>query len=363
MSTKQDYYEILGIAKNADFDAIKKAYREAALRHHPDRAPEEKKKEAEEKFKEISEAYAVLSDPQKRALYDQYGHAGIDQKYTYEDIFKEADFRGVFQDLSSFGFGEGLFDQVFGDMGFDLFGRSRKRRTENYDLHVTIQISLEEAARGGEKTIDIPRYDLCSMCSGTGAKPGTQKETCSTCKGSGQVMSVQGNVRFIRSCMECHGEGTIIKSPCTQCQGAGRMSAIRHLKVKIPSGVDSGNRLRIRGEGEGKKGDLYLNVEIKSHPLFERRGDDLITKVNIPLSTAVLGGEVKVPLLLKSITMKIPAGTQSGTIFRIKGNGMPKMYTKKYGDQLVLVNVQIPTSLNQEQKRLMEEFSKASLHD
>jgi molecular chaperone DnaJ len=317
MSTKRDYYEILGISKSASLDEIKRAYREAALKHHPDRAPEAEKKVAEERFKEISEAYAVLSDPQKRALYDQYGHSGIDQRYTHEDIFKGADFSSIFSDLSDFGFGEGLFDHLFGDLGFDLFGRTRKPRKHFYDLQVVMEISLEEAAKGSEKTLTIPRDDPCPLCQG--------------------------------------------KNPnCPKCHGSGKIRVIRNLKVNIPAGVDSGARLRLKGEGEGGLGDLYLVIEVRPHPLFQREGANLIVEKTIPLPIAILGGEIDVPTLFGQAKMKIPAGTQNGQYFRLKGKGIAQLHSEKKGDEFVLITVSIPKHLNAEQKRLMEAFAKAS---
>jgi molecular chaperone DnaJ len=361
MTTKRDYYEILSIPRNASFAQIRKAYREAALRHHPDRVPETEKKSAEEKFKEISEAYAVLSDSKKRALYDQYGHSGIDQKYAYEDIFKGADFNSVFQDLSEFGFGENLFDQIFGDFGFDLAGGRKKGPPRSHDLQVSLDITLEEASQGCEKMISVPRYDPCPTCHGNGVKPGTKKIPCIKCGGKGQIASKQGFMQIIQTCPECRGAGMIFKTACPQCQGEGRIKINRQLNVKIPPGVDSGSKLRVRDEGAGGKSDLYVVIEIKPHPLFTRKGNDLITRVTIPLSIAVLGGEVSVPTLFKKVTMKIPSGTQNGTQFRLKGKGMPKINQHVCGDEYVTVIVAIPTHLTPEQQKLIEAFAKASI--
>ncbi len=360
MSTKRDYYEILGIAKSATLEEIKKAYRESALRYHPDRVPEGEKKEAEEKFKEISEAYAILSDPQKRALYDQYGHSGIDQKYSSEDIFKEANFSDVFQDLSDFGFGEGLFDQIFGDVGVDLFGRRKKGQRRNYDLEVTVEMTLEEAAKGVEKEITVPRHASCEACSGTGAAPGTKKSTCPLCRGAGVISARKGHMQLTQACPECHGSGLVIKTPCPQCHGEGRIKTLRHLRVKIPSGVDTGAQLRVGGEGEEGRGNLYVTIEVKPHPLFERRGDDLLTHKTISLSTAVLGGEVDVPTLFGRVKMKVPPGTQSEKLFRLSGKGMPKKQGTGFGDAYVLVKVKIPSSLTAEQRQLMEAFRQST---
>lgn len=328
MSSKRDYYEILGTKKNASLEEIRKAYREAVLRYHPDRVPTEQKKEAEEKFKEISEAYAVLSDAQKRALYDQYGHAGIDQKYAYEDIFKGTDFNTVFSGLHDYGVGEGLFEELFGDLGFDLFGkmRHRKGRAERgRDLQIAIQITLEEAASGIEKKIAFPRYDICPTCSGTGTQPGMPT------------------------------------TPCPTCYGQGRVEVTRKIAVKVPPGVEEDMTLRIQGEGEAGKharGDLYVIIQIAPHPLFDRKGADLLTEIRISLGTAILGGEMSVPTLQGSAKMKIPPGTQSHSLFRLKGKGMPMPSQRGYGDELVRVIVNIPKAETREQERLIEEFER-----
>lgn len=369
MATKRDYYEILGVKKSASLDEIKKAYREMALRYHPDRVPHEHKKEAEEKFKEISEAYAVLSDSQKRALYDQYGHAGIDQRYAYEDIFKGADFSSVFEDLADFGFGGGLFDEIFSDLGFDIFGgRTRRgaRSRRGRDLEVTIDITLEETANGTEKTITLPRYEVCSTCSGSGAKPGTKKITCPQCKGSGRTVVSSGFFQLAQTCSRCNGEGLIIQTPCPDCRGEGRTKVTHKIKVKIPVGVDTGSHLRVRGEGEAGtagRGDLYVIIEVQRHPVFQRHDNDILTEITISLSKAILGGEVEVPTLNGKVSMKIPAGTQSGKIFRLKEKGIPDVHTRGIGDELVRLNVEIPARLTPEQRKLIEEFARLSGED
>ena len=368
MSTKRDYYEILAVKKNASLDEIKKAYREAALRHHPDRVEHDKKQEAEEKFKEISEAYAVLSDAQKRALYDQYGHSGIDQKYAYEDIFKGADFGSVFQGMGDFGLGGGIFDQIFSDLGYDIFGGrggrgSGSSRRRGRDLQISVGITLEETASGTEKTITVPRYETCATCSGSGAKPGTKKVTCSQCKGSGQTVVSNGFFQLAQTCPRCHGEGSIMQAPCPDCRGEGRTKITRHIKVKVPAGVDTGSNLRVRGEGESGaagKGDLYVIIEILPHNIFERHQNDIATEITISLSKAVLGSEVEVPTLHGHVNMKIPPGTQSARVFRLKEKGIPDLHGRGLGDELVRVNVEIPARLTSEQRRLMEEFARLS---
>ena len=368
MSTKRDYYEILGVKKSATLDEIKKAYRELALRHHPDRVPHEHKKEAEEKFKEISEAYAVLSDAQKRALYDQYGHSGIDQRYAYEDIFKGADFNSIFADMSDFGLGGGIFEQIFSDLGFDIFSTRTSRRggpgRRGRDLEIAVGVTLEEAATGVEKSITVPRYEVCSTCGGSGAKAGTKKTTCPQCKGAGRTVITSGFFQMAQTCSRCHGEGSIIQTPCSACGGEGRVRQARKIKVKIPAGVDNGSSLRMRGEGEagtgGNRGDLYIVIEVKPHSIFERHRSDIITEVTISLPKAILGGEVEVPTLEGKVKMKIPAGTQSGKVFRLKDKGVPDVHTEVPGDELVRVTVEIPKNLTAEQRRLIEEFAKLS---
>ena len=300
MSTKRDYYEILGVKKSASLDEIKKAYREMALRYHPDRVEHEKKKEAEEKFKEISDAYAVLSDSQKRALYDQYGHSGIDQKYAYEDIFKGADFNSVFQGMGDFGLGGGIFDEIFSDLGFDIFGgrgsRQGASRRRGRDLQISVDITLEEAAMGVEKTITVPRYEPCATCGGSGAKPGTKKSTCPQCKGNGRTVVSNGFFQMAQTCSRCRGEGAVVQAPCSDCLGEGRAKVTRHIKVNVQAGVDTGSNLRIRGEGEAGqagKGDLYVIIEVLPHNVFERHQNDIATEITVSLSKAVLGSEVE----------------------------------------------------------------------
>lgn len=369
MATKRDYYEVLGIKKNASLDEIKKAYRELALRFHPDRVPHEQKKEAEEKFKEISEAYAVLSDSEKRALYDQYGHAGIDQKYAYEDIFKGADFSSVFGDLGDFGLGGGLFDEIFSDLGFDIFGsRTRRgaRSRRGRDLEVEINITLEEAASGTEKTINLPRYEVCSTCAGSGAKPGSKRTTCSQCKGTGRTVVSNGFFQLAQTCSRCGGEGAVVQAPCPDCHGEGRSKVTRKIKVKIPAGVDRGSHLRVRGEGEAGtagRGDLYVIIDVSPHAVFQRHDNDILTEITVSLTKAILGGEVEVPTLEGKVSMRVLAGTQSGKIFRLKEKGIPDVHGRGRGDELVRVNVEIPQHLSSEQRRLIEEFARLSGED
>lgn len=371
-STKRDYYEVLGVSRGASVDEIKKAYRQLALKFHPDRVPAEQKKEAEEKFKEISEAYAVLSDTQKRQVYDQYGHAGVDQKYAYEDIFKGADFSSIFEGAGgSAGFG-GMFEDIFQDLGFDIFGsgsggrRSGRGRSRGRDLEITVAITLEEAATGVEKSITVPRYEICSVCSGSGAKPGTKRVSCPQCKGQGRVVVSSGFFQLAQTCPRCGGEGSMIQTACPSCHGEGRVKETKHIKVRIPSGVETGSHLRVRGEGEAgtaARGDLYVIIEVQPHAVFERHGNDLLTQINISVTKAILGGDVIVPTLTGKADMKIPPGTQSGKIFRLKEKGIPDVHTRDVGDELIRVVVDIPTKLTAEQRKLIEDFSRLSGED
>ncbi|MFZ5800090.1 MAG: molecular chaperone DnaJ [Candidatus Omnitrophota bacterium] len=360
---KRDYYEILGVSKNATLDDIKKAYRGLALQYHPDRVPPEKKKEAEEKFKEISEAYAVLSDSQKRSLYDQYGHSGIDQKYTYEDIFKGADFSSIFEGLSDFGFGGGLFEEIFGNAGYEVFGSTRRGRSgrRGRDIQYEVDITLEEAYSGAEKTIQVPRYEICPSCSGSGARPGSKKAICPQCKGAGQIVMSSGFFRMAQTCAQCGGEGKIITQPCSECRGEGRVKVTRKIQVKIPPGVDNNSHLRIRGEGEAGtagKGDLYILIGVRPHPIFTRDGNDIQTEIGLSFVTAALGGEMEVPTLSGDVRMKIPPGTQSGRVFRLRDKGMPDVHGFRRGDELVRVMIRVPENLTAEQRRILNEYAR-----
>ncbi|MCB9771414.1 MAG: molecular chaperone DnaJ [Candidatus Omnitrophica bacterium] len=355
---KKDYYEILGVAKGADVATVKKAYRSLALKFHPDRVQESGKKEAEEKFKEISEAYGVLSDPQKRQMYDQYGHSGIDQRYTAEDIFKGADFSSIFGES---GLGDILGD-FFGEAMGGGGGRSSRAR-RGRDIQYEVEITLEEAYSGIKKKIKVPRHEQCTTCSGSGAKPGTKPKTCSTCKGQGQVIMSNGFFRMAQTCSACGGQGKIITEYCPECKGQGVVKVTRNIDVNIPAGVDNDTRLRVKGEGEGGAagpGDLYLYILVRRHSLYERSGKDLHYDLPISFVTAALGGEVSVSTLSGDVAMKIPAGTQSGKVFRLKGKGMIDLHTGGHGDQYVKVMVSVPERLTGEQRKLLEEFAHLS---
>lgn len=370
MATKRDYYEVLGLAKNASADEVKRAYRNMALKYHPDRVTPDKKKEAEEKFKEVSEAYEVLMDPQKKATYDQYGHAGVDPQFHGQggfdfnkDFHHYDDLKDIFggYDINELLHGFGFGGDIFGGGGGGRRGGARRGSDLEYQLH----ISFEDAVFGSEKTIVIPRYETCDECKGTGAKPGSKAEKCSTCGGRGQVSTSNGFFNMVRSCPKCGGEGAVIRTPCPSCSGSGRVKTKRNITVKIPAGVDSGSRLRMHGEGEagskgGSRGDLYLAIYVENHPIFERHDSDLFCEVPISYALAALGGEVEVPTLSGKIMMKIPAGTQSGKIFRLRGKGIAHLHDRGIGDELVKVQVEVPTELNAEQKRLLKEFARIS---
>ena len=352
-TTKRDYYEILGVPKGASVDEIKKAYRALAMKHHPDRVGDEHKKEAEEKFKELSEAYAVLSDPQKRSVYDQYGHTGFDQRYSTEDIFRGADFSSIFEGL---GVGGSIFEDLFG--GFDLFGgRSARRGGRGSDLEFELPLTFEEAARGITKTVTVPRHELCADCRGEGG----ERATCSTCKGAGQIRQSAGFMVIARTCPQCGGQGSRVKKACPACRGEGRVAVERKIQVKVPSGVESGMRLRLSGEGEAGtrgRGDLYVHLVVASHPVFHREGPHLILDYPVNISQAALGTEVEVPTMNGRVSMKIPAGTQSGTVFRVRGKGLPDVHDGRTGDLLVRVLVETPTNLNASQRCVFEDMGR-----
>jgi len=361
---KKDYYEVLGIDRDASPDEIKKAYRSLAFQYHPDRVPPDEKKEAEEKFKEISEAYAVLSDANKRAQYDQFGHAGIDAAYTYEDIFRGADFTGFEDIFRGFGFG----DSIFGDL-FDFFGTGRgrrKRATRGADLEYVQSVTLEEAATGTEKEIEIFHTVACSKCGGTGAKPGTGRKTCPQCQGTGQVSYARGGFftfSFSQTCSRCGGSGEVIETPCLVCNGRGKVKKSSSISLKIPPGVDTGTSIRVRGKGEagelgGPSGDLYVVIQVKPHRIFRREGDDLYTEVPLFFTTACLGGEIEVPTLRSSVKMRVPPGTPTGKVFKLRGKGMPSLHERGQGDEYVRVIIQVPTKLTSQEKKLLEEFER-----
>jgi molecular chaperone DnaJ len=348
---KQDYYEILGIARNAPDAEVKKAYRRLAMKYHPDRNPNDKA--AEEQFKEVQEAYDVLSDARKRAAYDQFGHAGVGG--------------GAAAGGGGFGFeGGASFSDIFGDVFNDIFGaaagRSGGRRAyRGADLRYNLDLTLEEAVAGTTAKIRIPTYIVCKVCNGSGAQPGTSPVTCPTCGGHGQVRMQQGFFSLQQTCPRCHGNGKIVSTPCAECHGEGRVREHKTLSVKIPPGVDTGDRIRLAGEGEagengGPAGDLYVQIQIKAHPIFSREGDTLYCEVPVNFVTAALGGELDVPTLAGRAKLKIPAGTQSGQTFRLRGKGVKSVRGGQAGDLLCRVMVETPVNLNEEQKQLLRKF-------
>jgi len=359
--SKSDYYDVLGVQRSATKDEIKNKYRQLALKYHPDR---NKAPDAENKFKEISEAYAILSDDEKRAQYDQFGHAGIDGRYSTEDIFRGVDFDEI---LRGMGFGFGGFGSIF-----DTFfgGRPARGPQRGQDIRYDLEISLEQAYAGLGTEIEVPRTERCSECNGSGAKPGTSPKKCPECGGAGQIQHVQnaGFLHFARiePCRKCRGKGTIIEKQCNQCRGAGIVERDRRISIKIPPGVDTGSQLLLRGEGDatnggGRRGDLYVVVHVKPHATFRREGNDLTCNVDVSISRAVLGGDVQVPTLDGPANIMMPPGTQSGAIFRLRKKGMPAIRENGKGDELVIVQVRTPTNLTSHQKELVQELSKEGL--
>jgi molecular chaperone DnaJ len=348
MTEKRDYYEILGVAKDVSKPELKKAYRKLAIKYHPDKNPDNK--EAEEKFKEASEAYEVLNDDNKRQIYDQFGHRGLEGAghqgpSGFEDIFSS--FGDIFEDF--FGFGGG--------------NRSQRARRGS-DLRYNLTIDFMEAAFGTQKTISIPKLDTCTECNGSGCGDGSSPETCSQCHGSGQFIQSQGFFKVKTTCPYCKGQGAVISNPCRTCRGNGRIEVTRKVQVKIPAGVDVGSKLRLTGEGEGPPtsggvpGDLYVVVNVKPHKFFQRDNTDVICAIDISFIQAALGDEIKIPTLVGEETFKIPKGTQYGDVFRLRGQGIASLRTGRRGDQIIKVIIKTPTKLNQKQVELLKEFDK-----
>lgn len=357
--SKKDYYEVLGVAKTASEDEIKKAFRKLARKYHPD-VNRDDPKVAEEKFKEANEAYEVLSDPERRAQYDQFGHAAFEGGAQGQGGFGGFGGSGGFSDI---------FDMFFGQSGF---GGRQAGPERGSDLRYDLEVTFEQAAFGLETEIQVPRTEDCSACQGTGAAPGTHPETCSQCRGTGQQQVVQntpfGRMVNVRTCDRCRGEGKIVKTPCRECHGKGKVRAKRKIKIKIPPGVDNGSRLRVAYEGEagtrgGQPGDLYVYIFVKQHKLFTREGNDVICEVPITFVQAALGDEVQVPTLDGQIKLTIPEGTQTGTVFRLKEKGVPHLRGSGRGDQHVRVKVTTPKKLTEQQRELLLEFARLSGDD
>jgi len=359
---KRDYYEVLGIPRDASAEKIKKAYREMALKFHPDRNPENK--DAEEKFKEAAEAYSVLIDPQKKSVYDRFGHEGLrGEGFSGFSGFNSsifADFEDILGNFFHFGFE-------------DFFGGGQARRAAHYprrgkDLILELEVTLKEAAFGTEREIRLNRAEHCDACSGSGVKPGTKKTICQHCEGSGRIRYSQGFFSITRTCSSCRGEGKIITSPCENCRGVGRTKAKKNLHIKIPAGVDSGTKLRIEGEGEvgdleAQKGDLYVVIRVKKHEFFQRKESDLYCRISLSFARLALGGEVRIPTLDGNEALQIPPGTQSGDVLRLRGKGIKNVYTHKRGDLFVEVNVETPKKMSKNQKENLKRYAKSMGED
>jgi molecular chaperone DnaJ len=360
MATKRDFYDILGVPKNASDEDIKKAYRKLAMKHHPDRNQGDDAKKSEEKFKEAKEAYEMLSDPQKRAAYDQYGHAGVDPNMAG---------RGG---AGAEGFGG--FAEAFGDIFGDIFGGGAagggrrggggQQVYRGSDLSYAMEITLEEAAFGKESQIRVPSWESCEVCKGSGAKPGTSAKACTTCNGAGTVHLRQGFFSIQQTCPHCHGNGKIIADPCTACSGAGQLKKQKTLEVKIPAGINEGMRIRSAGNGEpgtngGPAGDLYIEIRVKQHEIFERDGDDLHCNVPVGLVTATLGGSIDVPTLGSRAEIELPEGTQHGKTFRLRGKGIKGLRSSYPGDLYCHVAVETPVKITEHQRKLLKELDES----
>ena len=351
----RDYYEVLGVPREATKEQVKDAYRKLALQYHPDR---NKSPEAEEKFKEITEAYAVLSDDEKRSQYDAYGKEGVYQRYSQEEIFRGANVQDIFRGMGFGGFDD-LFAQFFG-------GAQGGRSTRGEDLSYRLRLNLEDVAADSQKEVEIERAEVCRSCNGTGARLGTTHRPCDVCRGTGEVRKVQsaGFARLVRvsTCSKCSGRGYVIDSPCRECKGRGAVARSRKILVTVPAGIDDGHTLRLRGEGNAGEsgvppGDLYVVASIAPHRIFKRQGSDIVLDTKVGVPEAVLGTELNVPTLYGDVKLEVPAGTQPGTVFKVRGKGLPKIGGWGKGDEYVRVDVAIPRSLTHAQRELIKKFS------
>ena len=363
MAEKHDYYETLGLSRDASEKEIKTAYRKVALKYHPDRVEEADKKRATEKFKEVTEAYEVLSDSQKRAQYDQFGHSAFQYGNGSAGFGGMEHAEEVFRSFFGEG-GGGIFGDIFGDFFGGSSARSSHGSNRGSDLEMSMEISFKEAAFGVEKTIKVPRYERCSACKGQGTAPGTKKISCVQCAGTGQIRQQAGFLSIARACTRCQGQGEIIQTPCPQCRGEGRVKKEKRIEVQVPAGVNTGTRLRVSGEGEagrggGAHGDLYILIYVKKDSIFTRDENDILCEVPITFSQAALGDDIDIPTLSGKAKMKIPAGTQSGKVFRFRGKGINDLHGYGKGDELVRIIVEVPTKLDSRQKELLKEFDKS----
>lgn len=353
----EDYYKILRVSRDASAEEIKKAFRKLAVENHPDKNPGDT--HAEERFKAAGKAYEVLSDAEKRARYDRFGsEEGVQTEYTRHGGFEGFGLGDAFRIFEEFNKSSGgsIFDEIFGARA-----ATQKRARYGEDLRYDLDISLQEAANGAEKWIEILRLETCSVCSGTGAKPGTSPSKCPACAGSGQVRHAQGFFSVIQSCSRCHGEGEIIENPCSDCRSSGRVKKHHRIQVKIPPGVNTGSRLRLSGEGEAglkgaERGDLYVFIHVREHEIFTREDNDLFCEAPISFSQAALGAEISIPTLNGQLKMKVPAGTQTGRLFRLRGKGMPSLHGYSRGDQYVKVILETPTRLGEKERKLFGEL-------
>jgi len=359
LSGKRDYYEVLGVGRESSQDEIKRAFRKLAFQLHPDR---NKEPDAEERFKEVSEAYAVLSDSQKKQQYDAFGHAGISGAYTQEDIFRSVDFGSIFRE---FGFGDDLLSRIFGGMFGGGFRAQRAGPRRGRDLEARVEVTLEQAALGAEIELSLNRMESCGRCGGNGAEPGTRVTSCPRCNGTGQIQqrtqSFFGQMITVTTCPRCEGRGQVPETPCTKCRGSGLEDRRRTIRVNIPQGIDDGVYLTLRGQGEagpygGSPGDLYVRVRVKPHESLIRRGSDLIYEAEISFPQAALGTEIDVPVIGGAAKLTVPAGVQNGDILRMRGKGMPSRFGA--GDQLVHVTVSVPNKLSRRQRELIEELDR-----